>query len=108
MLAHRRDFAEHLASADLPTAASGRVVAADTVQVAGAWVLVDSYAAEIARVTAEAGAVGLLVPSGVDEAGWMPKMIAGPVPAALLVLSVRTDLHASMAAAAATVVSVTA
>ena len=59
----RRDFCEHLASADLPNPQTGR------------------------------GALGILVPRDPDAAGWMPKMIAGPAPAALPVLAVRTDLH---------------
>lgn len=99
-LVHRRDFAEHLRSADQPTPVTGPLTGADAPDWRDRWVLVTGLSPE---VTARAGAerpAGLLVPRGVDEAGWMPKMIAGPAPLAVAVLSVRTDLHAAMTAAA--------
>lgn len=92
----RRDFCEHLASADLPDPRTGRLAAVDDAEIAGAWVLDGQYSAHRAQAAAGQGAVGILVPRGTDAAGWMPKMIAGPAPAALPVLAIRTDLHERM------------
>lgn len=97
-LVFRRDFCEHLASADLPEPRTGRL-AVVTGDVAGAWVLDTGFSAERVAGFAAAGAVGVVVPRGTDAAGWMPKMIAGPSPAALPVLAVRTDLHEHMRSA---------
>ena len=82
-LVFRRDFCEHLASADRPTVHRGRLARAEEADVAGAWVLDDRFSADRVAMLAAAGAAGVLVPRGTDEAGWMPKMIAGPAPAAL-------------------------
>jgi hypothetical protein len=90
--AHRRDFAEHLATADLFTSATG-LATVDLADAPGRWVLVPAYTGDAAIDAHAAGAVGLLVPRGTDAAGWMPKMIAGPPPGPLPVLSLRTDLH---------------
>ncbi|WP_328647153.1 hypothetical protein OHS58_03835 [Amycolatopsis sp. NBC_00348] len=90
-LVHRRDFVEHLASADLPAPATGELVRADADELGGLWVLAPDLGVS-ARASRE-GAVGLLVPRGTDEAGWMPKMIAGPPPGNLPVLAIRTELH---------------
>lgn len=90
ILDFRRDFCEHLASADLPHPVSGRVSATAE---PGAWVPHDSFSHEAVTAAANTGAVGVLVPRGTDTAGWMPKMITGPTPAALPVLAVRTDIH---------------
>ena len=99
-LVFRREFGEHLASADQPAERSGPLAVVDGADVAGAWLLDRGLSAErIARLAA-AGAAGVLVPRGVDDAGWMPKMIAGPAPVALPVLAVRTDLHDRTSAAA--------
>ena len=106
-LVHRRDFAEHLASADLPTAARAPAVPVDAVNLSSSWVLAPAYTAALAAQAASAGAIGLLVPRGVDGDGWMPKMIAGPPPAPIAVVSVRTDLHRLMTGATG-VVAVTA
>jgi aminopeptidase YwaD len=62
-------------------------------------VLAPAYATDVARAAQDAGAVGLLVPRGTDGDGWMPKMIAGPSPTGVAVLSVRTDLHHAMVTA---------
>ena len=80
-LVHRRDFAEQLSSAEVPAPRSGPLVSADADSWRGDWVAVAAADAEtVARAEAEQAA-GLLVPRGVDEAGWMPKMIAGPATA---------------------------
>jgi hypothetical protein len=94
VLVHRRDFAEHLASADLPAPRRGPLGTVDDRDWTGRWILTSSIGPEQLR---PATAAGLLVPRGVDDAGWMPKMIAGPAVAAVPVISVRTDLHAEMA-----------
>ncbi|WP_436891776.1 M28 family metallopeptidase [Nocardiopsis dassonvillei] len=100
VLDFRRDFCEHLASADLPYAVAGRVSA---VGAPGTWVLHDSFSHEAVTAAADAGAVGVLVPRGTDTAGWMPKMITEPAPAALPVLAVRTDIHGRLRARGTTV-----
>ncbi|MFL1378503.1 MULTISPECIES: M28 family peptidase [unclassified Nocardiopsis] len=100
VLDFRRDFCEHLASADLPHAVTGRVSATAE---PGAWVLHDAFSHEAVTAAAEAGAVGVLVPRGTDAAGRMPKMIAGPAPAALPVLAVRTDIHGRLHAGDSTI-----
>lgn len=93
---HRRDFAEQLSSAQLAPR-SGPLVSAEAGSWRGGWIAVSAADAQaVARAEAEQAA-GLLVPRGVDEAGWMPKMIAGPAMGKVAILSVRTDLHAELA-----------
>lgn len=97
-LVHRRDFCEHLASAATAEPRTGRLALPGEADLRGAWLIEDTVTADrVAQATA-AGALGLLVPRGTDEAGWMPKMIAGPGPFTLPVLAVRTDLHQQMRA----------
>jgi aminopeptidase YwaD len=96
-LVHRRDFAEQLTSTELPTPLSGRLATADAQSWRGRWMVVSAADQEtVARAAAEE-ATGLLVPRGVDDEGWMPKMIAGPATGLVPILSVRTDLHAELA-----------
>lgn len=93
---HRRDFAEQLSSAQLAPR-SAPLVSAEAGSWRGGWIAVSAADAQaVARAEAEQAA-GLLVPRGVDEAGWMPKMIAGPAMGKVAILSVRTDLHAELA-----------
>ncbi|WP_020525259.1 M28 family metallopeptidase [Catelliglobosispora koreensis] len=96
-LVHRQDFAEHLASAYTPGLVTGPIAAPDGA-VAGAWVLEPSYNAARAAELADVGAAGIVLPRGTDDAGLMPKMIAGPAACPLPVLSVRTDLFEAMTA----------
>jgi hypothetical protein len=95
-LVHRRDFVEHLASAELPEPRTGELVTATADRLGGRWVLAPDLGVS-ARATRD-GAAGLLVPRGTDEAGWMPKMIAGPPAGDLPVLAVRDELHQQMTA----------
>lgn len=96
-LVHRRDFAEQLSSAEVTEPRSGPLVAADADSWRGGWVAVTAADANaVARAETEQAA-GLLVPRGVDEAGWMPKMIAGPPMGKVAIVSVRIDLHAELA-----------
>ncbi|MFC0623344.1 M28 family metallopeptidase [Kribbella deserti] len=96
-LTHRRDFAEQLSSAEITTARRGRLVAADADTWRDGWIVVAAADQQaVARALAE-DAAGLLVPRGVDEAGWMPKMIAGPPMGQVAIVSVRGDLHAELA-----------
>lgn len=88
-LAFRRDFCEHGASANRPTIVAGALAVADA---EGGWILHRAYSHDGIRAAAASGAVGVLVPRGVDEAGWMPKMIAGSGSEQLPVLAVRRDL----------------
>jgi len=71
-LVHRKDFAEHLASAFMPGQVTGPLAAPDGA-VAGAWVLESSYSAARAAELPATGAAGILLPRGTDDAGWMPK-----------------------------------
>ncbi|GAA1656782.1 hypothetical protein GCM10009765_02820 [Fodinicola feengrottensis] len=98
VLVHRRDFAEHLRSASLPTVQTGLLGAMDDQDWNGRWIVAATPQQRVLQRAWAEGAVGLLVPRGVDEAGWMPKMIAGPGAASVPILSVRTDLHLEMAA----------
>ncbi|GAB3922768.1 hypothetical protein GCM10029976_012030 [Kribbella albertanoniae] len=96
-LVHRRDFAEQLSSAEVLDPRPGLLVSANADSWCSSWAVVGAADAEaIARAEAEQAA-GLLVPRGVDEAGWMPKMIAGPPMGQIAILSVRTDLHTELA-----------
>jgi len=95
-LAHRRDFAEHLTSADLPDLGGGPLVTVGAGDWSGRWVLAPAVTSELATRAADTGAVGLLVPRGVDSEGWMPKLLAGPPAGPLPVLALRTDLHNAM------------
>lgn len=97
-LLHRRDFAEHLASAYTPGLVTAPL-SAPAGAVARAWVPEQSYNAARAGELAAVGAAGILLPRGTDDAGWMPKMIAGPAACPLPVLSVRTDLFEQMISA---------
>jgi aminopeptidase YwaD len=101
-LVHRRDFAEHLASADLPQPTSGPLRPIATGDPRHAWLLDTDFSPERAAEAAAAGALGIVVPRGVDEGGWMPKMIAGPATVALPVISVRDDIHQHMTTGADT------
>ncbi len=91
---HRRDFAEHLVSADLPAPRTGELAFAESHAWRDKWLLAPDLGVS-ARALTE-GAAGLLVPRGTDAAGWMPKMIAGPSVGALPVIAVRTELHQEM------------
>ncbi|MFC4111062.1 M28 family peptidase [Nonomuraea zeae] len=99
---HRRDFVEHLASADLPHARSALLVKIpETGAAAGSgtglrerWVLAEAAnfgrACELAETQ---GAAGVLTVRGTDAEGWMPKMIAGPPARAVPVIAVRPEVH---------------
>lgn len=112
-LEHRRDFVEHLATADLPhprTAPLAAASAASEAGLHGRWVLAEAGDWAQACERAEAhGAAGVLTARGTDAEGWMPKMIAGPAPRAVPIIALRTDQHARLAnALAAGPVQVTA
>ncbi|MFC4533098.1 M28 family metallopeptidase [Sphaerisporangium dianthi] len=97
-LEHRREFVEHLASAEMPQPHTAHLVPGDSADVRGRWVLAEAgdWAQACDRAEAE-GAVGVLMARGIDEGGWMPKMIAGPAVRAVPVIGVRTDLHRYLA-----------
>ncbi|MEU1387802.1 MULTISPECIES: M28 family peptidase [unclassified Nonomuraea] len=101
-LEHRRDFVEHLATADLPNPHTAPLAAASETDLHGRWVLAEAgdwaQACERAEVH---GAAGVLTARGTDPEGWMPKMIAGPAPRAVPIIALRTDLHARLADALA-------
>ncbi|MEU5864026.1 M28 family peptidase [Nonomuraea sp. NPDC047529] len=101
-LEHRRDFVEHLASADLPDPRTAPLAAASEADLRGRWVLAEAgnwaWACERAEVR---GAAGVLTARGTDAEGWMPKMIAGPATRAVPIIALRTDLHARLADALA-------
>jgi aminopeptidase YwaD len=95
----RREFCEHLASADLTQPRTGRLVRSDDRDPAGAWVLADGLSA-LRSAAGLLHVAGVLVPRGTDAAGWMPKMIAGPASAGVAVLAVRADIHQQLQAVA--------
>ncbi|GGT43450.1 M28 family metallopeptidase [Nonomuraea spiralis] len=101
-LEHRRDFVEHLATAELPNPCTAPLAAASEADLRGRWVLAEAGDWARACERAEAhGAAGVLTARGTDAEGWMPKMIAGPAPRAVPIIALRTDRHASLADALA-------
>ncbi|WBQ05124.1 M28 family metallopeptidase [Kribbella sp. CA-293567] len=96
-LVHRRDFAEQLTSAEIPVPGSGLLATAEAESWTGRWVAVEAADQQVVERACADKAAGLLVPRGVDEAGWMPKMIAGPPAGEIAVLSVRAGLYAGLA-----------
>ncbi|MET8339856.1 M28 family metallopeptidase [Streptosporangium canum] len=102
-LEHRRDFVEHLASAELPHPHTAPLAAASESDLRGRWVLAEAgdWAQACERAEAQ-GAAGVLTARGIDPEGWMPKMIAGPAARAVPIIALRTDLHAYLADALAT------
>ncbi|MEV4216785.1 M28 family peptidase [Nonomuraea sp. NPDC049725] len=101
-LRHRRDFAEHLASADLPTPRTASLAPSADGDLRGRWVSAEPGDWARACDLAEAqGAAGVLIARGVDAEGWMPKMIAGPPTRGVPILAVRADLHRRLADTAA-------
>ncbi|MEV4393383.1 M28 family peptidase [Nonomuraea sp. NPDC049607] len=101
-LEHRRDFVEHLASAELPDPHTAPLAAASEADLRGRWVLAEAGDWARACERAEAhGAAGVLTARGTDAEGWMPKMIAGPAPRAVPIIALRIDLHARLADALA-------
>jgi hypothetical protein len=95
-LVHRRDFTEHLVSIEMTNPRRGPLAAVEDQDWRGRWVLAPALTGEVLTTATALGAAGLLVPRGVDDAGWMPKMLVGRPEVPLPVLSVRTDLHAAM------------
>ncbi|MEV6867838.1 M28 family peptidase [Streptosporangium subroseum] len=101
-LEHRREFVEHLASAELPEPRSAPLADAGAADLGGHWVLAPAGEwAQVCRRAEAEGAVGVLMARGTDTGGWMPKMIAGPARRAVPVIGVRTDLHRQLADALA-------
>ena len=101
-LQHRRDFAEHLASAYLPQPVTGPLRRFATGDPQRAWLLDTTITPDHAAHAAATGALGVITARGTDAAGWMPKMVNGPATIALPVLSVREDIHQQMTDAAPT------
>ncbi|UBU14009.1 M28 family metallopeptidase [Nonomuraea gerenzanensis] len=98
-LEHRRDFAEHLASAELPTARTAPLVPAAHPDLRDRWVLAEPGDWVRACDRAEAhGAAGVLTARDGDAEGWLPKMIAGPPARRMPVLALRSDLHRELLA----------
>ncbi|MFI6925369.1 M28 family metallopeptidase [Nonomuraea spiralis] len=101
-LEHRRDFVEHLATAELPDPHTAPLAAASEADLHGRWVLARAGDWAQACERAEAhGAAGVLTARGTDPEGWMPKMIAGPATRTVPIIALRTDLHARLADALA-------
>lgn len=90
-LKFRKDFCEHLASADRSSLVTGPVTPEGARP--GAWALHESFSSDAIADAHARGAIGILVPRGTDGAGWMPKMIAGPRRVALPALALRRELH---------------
>ncbi|YCK33904.1 M28 family metallopeptidase [Actinomadura sp. ATCC 39365] len=101
-LEHRRDFVEHLASAELPEPRTAPLAAASEADLHDRWVLAEAGDWAQACERAEAhGAAGVLTTRGTDTEGWMPKMIAGPAPRVVPITALRIDRHARLADALA-------
>ncbi|NUR91646.1 MAG: M28 family peptidase, partial [Nonomuraea sp.] len=99
-LEHRRDFVEHLASADLPHPHPAPLAGHSEADLHGRWVLAEAGDWARACEQAEAqGAAGVLTARGTDAEGWMPKMIAGPAARRVPVIALRTEVHARLAEA---------
>ncbi|PZG16909.1 aminopeptidase [Nonomuraea aridisoli] len=95
-LVHRRDFVEHLASAELPAPRTAPLVRLPSGEggFRDRWVLAE--ASDWARACGPAGAqsaAGILTARGSDAEGWMPKMIAGPPVRKVPILALRTEVH---------------
>ncbi|SFI61306.1 Peptidase family M28 [Streptosporangium canum] len=101
-LEHRRDFVEHLASAELPHPHAAPLAGHSESALRGRWVLAEAGDWAQACERAEAhGAVGVLSARGTDAEGWMPKMIAGPPARQVPVLALHNEVHARLAEALA-------
>jgi aminopeptidase YwaD len=96
-LRHRRDFVEHLSSADLPTTRTG-LLAGQGEPWRGRWVLAAAAEPELISRAIVEQALGVLLPRGTDVDGWMPKMLTGPPRQPIPMAWVRTDLHAELVA----------
>ncbi|MFB4284054.1 M28 family peptidase [Nonomuraea sp. MTCD27] len=99
-LEHRRDFVEHLASAELSVARTAPVAAAGDADLRGRWVL--ATAGDLTQACERAAArqaAGVITARGTDADGWMPKMIAGPPVRPVPILALRTELHQHLAEA---------
>ncbi|WP_239090078.1 M28 family metallopeptidase [Sphaerimonospora thailandensis] len=98
-LEHRREFVEHLASAEMPRPRTAPLIAdADGADIRGRWVLAEAgdWARACTRAEAQ-GAVGVLTARDTDAEGWMPKMITGPGVRTVPAIGLRTDLHRHLA-----------
>ncbi|MFG3437210.1 M28 family metallopeptidase [Nonomuraea sp. NPDC047897] len=107
-LEHRRDFVEHLASAELPHPRTALLTTGPETDsgtgsetgLRGRWVLADATTWGRACELAEAhGAAGVLTVRGTDTDGWMPKMIAGPPARVVPIIAVRPEVHGHLAEA---------
>ncbi|WP_231618574.1 M28 family metallopeptidase [Nonomuraea sp. SBT364] len=101
-LEHRRDFVEHLASADLAHPHRAPLAAHSDSDLRGRWILAEPSDWARACERAEAhGAAGVLTARATDAEGWMPKMIAGPPTRQVPVIALRPEVHARLAEALA-------
>jgi aminopeptidase YwaD len=98
MLAHRRDFAEHPASADCPRPLMGQAHSWHArADVRGAWSILDTILPHealqaLGTQLAEQGALGLLLPQHPTPEGYLSKRVVAASPAALPVIAVRSGL----------------
>jgi hypothetical protein len=101
-LTHRRDFAEHSASANCPQSIVGQahrsLAGAD---LRGAWIVLDTVPPHgalqaLGTQFAEQGAIGLLVPHDATPEGYLSKRVMPAIPIALPVMSVRADVLAGL------------
>lgn len=94
-LAHRRDFVEHLVSADLPEPRTAELVAAEASRLTDRWVLAPAWGfRHELPMTAQPDCSCRAVPT---RPGRCRSMIAGPAPGDLPVIAVRTELHERLA-----------
>src|SRR6266508_4165304 len=98
LLAHRREFTEHPASADDTQPRTGQVRRwQEGANLQGAWVWMETVPSQatlhaLTIELAHRGAVGILLPQQPTSDGYLGKRVAAASPAALPIMAVRADL----------------
>jgi aminopeptidase YwaD len=102
VLAHRRAFAEHPASADCPQPITGLARHwREGANLQGAWVMVEALPPHetlhaLTTQLARQGASGMLLPQQPTSEGYLGKRVVAASPAALPTITVRADLFSSL------------
>ncbi|MEH1129369.1 M28 family metallopeptidase [Micromonospora sp. CPCC 206061] len=94
-----RQVSVHLASADVPLIRRGGLAVAGAGDPTGRWLVVPAGMSLFDAYGQADGAVGLLLPRGVDGDGWQYTMLAGPNPGPLPILTIDIAAHAALQAA---------
>lgn len=91
-----RQVSVHLASADVPLVRRGGLAVAGAGDPTGRWLVVPAGMSLFDAYGRADGAVGLLLPRGVDGDGWQYTMLAGPNPGSLPVLTIDSATHTAL------------